>query len=236
MTSRQSLHISSQALNKRAIALFNYSCLTFILLSMLVIFEFEPLYTADEDILYYITQYQNPALNSAFTGFTNIGSTPFSVPITTALCLLLTWRKKTTAPVLVMAGATAFSTISTSVWKGEVGRSRPPYSFAVPPVETSPSFPSGHTLNATVIAGVFAMLCFYYFQQHWARRCVATIAVLYPLLMGFSRVFLGHHWPSDVLGGWLYGVVTVALTTTIFRQIVIQHSELFRFPKVIFKQ
>ncbi|HEX8627759.1 MAG TPA: phosphatase PAP2 family protein, partial [Catenuloplanes sp.] len=68
-----------------------------------------------------------------------------------------------------MVVATAGSLLMTVVGKGLVGRIRPPLADAVPPYETSPAFPSGHALNAVVVAGVIAYLLMLR-QRRWRTR------------------------------------------------------------------
>lgn len=69
---------------------------------------------------------------------------------------------------------------------------------------TDASFPSGHALHTTVFYGTLAFLWFRF--SHGRRRWLGMpIAAIVVLLTGISRIYLGVHWPSDVLGGYLYG-------------------------------
>jgi undecaprenyl-diphosphatase len=79
------------------------------------------------------------------------------------------------------------------------------------------SFPSGHALNATLAAGVL-LLVFLPFARHSraVRGALWTAAVLIAAVTGLSRIALGVHWTSDVVGGWLLGVAVVAATTAAF--------------------
>lgn len=69
---------------------------------------------------------------------------------------------------------------------------------------TDYSFPSGHSMSAMGIYGVIAAALVALYPA--ARRPVIAAAVLLILTIGVSRVYLGVHWPSDVLGGWLGGI------------------------------
>ena len=73
------------------------------------------------------------------------------------------------------------------------------------------TYPSGHTLNATVIVGTLAYLLIRYFwdRPRWVRYLIAGLALLYAVSMGLTRVYLGHHWFTDVLGGWAIGLAWV---------------------------
>ncbi len=84
----------------------------------------------------------------------------------------------------------------------------------MPPYETSPSFPSGHTLNAVAIAGILAYLLLLRQHRRLTRVLSITVAVVFAVTIGISRVYLGHHWFTDVLaafflsGAWLAVVIT----------------------------
>lgn len=66
------------------------------------------------------------------------------------------------------------------------------------------SFPSGHSSNAAAAYGTIGRRC----RKTWVR----VLALLIPLLVGISRFCLGVHYPTDVLGGWLLGVVIIFFT------------------------
>jgi membrane-associated phospholipid phosphatase len=63
------------------------------------------------------------------------------------------------------------------------------------------SFPSGHSVYAAAFAAILILL---FWQTRW-RKVVSIFALLWMLLMGISRVYLGVHYPSDVLAGWALG-------------------------------
>lgn len=89
--------------------------------------------------------------------------------------------------------------------------------LAVPPYETSPSFPSGHSLNALVIAGIVAYLLVMRQERTRTRVVTITLAALFAVSMGLSRVFLGHHWLTDVLVAWTLGLAWLAVVITAHR-------------------
>jgi undecaprenyl-diphosphatase len=92
------------------------------------------------------------------------------------------------------------------VLKLALHRPRPPVFFGLSSAETY-SFPSGHAFVATVFYGLAASI---FMAGQASRRTCATLAALAlaaSLAIGFSRVYLGYHYPSDVLGGWVMAVV-----------------------------
>jgi undecaprenyl-diphosphatase len=84
----------------------------------------------------------------------------------------------------------------------------------VPPFESSPSFPSGHTLNATVILGLTAYLLVIWLRRKRWRAVTVVVATVLVAAMGLSRVFLGHHWFTDVVAGWTIGLGWLATVIT----------------------
>jgi membrane-associated phospholipid phosphatase len=69
------------------------------------------------------------------------------------------------------------------------------------------SFPSGHAMSAMMVYGVAAFLLAQLYPQQ--RRTCWLIAAVLIFLVGFSRVYLGVHWPSDVVAGWAFGFTFV---------------------------
>nr|WP_269449954.1 phosphatase PAP2 family protein [Auraticoccus cholistanensis] len=126
-------------------------------------------------------------------------------------------RRRSWTPVILITAAAAGSLLMTVAGKDLVGRARPPLADAVPPFEHSPSFPSGHSLNALVVAGVVAYLLVLRQRTRRARVLTVTAAALFALTIGLSRVFLGHHWFTDVLAAWILGVGWLAVVVTAHR-------------------
>jgi undecaprenyl-diphosphatase len=132
-------------------------------------------------------------------------------------CLLLALRRRSWTPVILVAAAGIGSLLMTIAGKDIIGRHRPLLSQAVPPFEYSPSFPSGHTLNATVIAGIVAYLLILRQRRVSARVLTIVATVLIALVVGATRILLGAHWFTDVLAGWLLGAAWIAVVVTAHR-------------------
>jgi len=84
-------------------------------------------------------------------------------------------------------------------------------------VVKSQSFPSGHASSSMIFYLTMALILTH--RGPW-RRWAAAGAVLLSLLIGTSRVMLGVHWPSDVIGGWVFGLLWVLLTLRIAEHLI----------------
>jgi membrane-associated phospholipid phosphatase len=153
--------------------------------------------------------------------FGPIGLPAIALTVAGALSL----RQKSRTPLILTAVATAGSLAMTIGGKDMIDRHRPERRYAIPPFESSPSFPSGHTLNTTTLAGVIAYLIV--LQQRRNLPQIATIgaAVATSVTVGLSRVLLGAHWFTDVLTGWISGSGWVSLVITSHRLYLTSRSQ-----------
>lgn len=175
----------------------------------------------DQPVLDVMVGLRSPGLDAAATRFTDLGGT-VGMPVLATLATValgIAWRRWT--PIVLMIGAAAGSLLMTVGGKDLAGRARPPVELAVPPLEHSASFPSGHTLNATVIVGVLTYLVLVRVQSLAIRRATLVFGVAFVLTMGLSRVYLGHHWLSDVVAAWSIGLGWVAVVITAHRVMII---------------
>ena len=78
-----------------------------------------------------------------------------------------------------------------------------------------PSFPSGHTTVSSLFAASCAWVIATRVQSGWPRRSIWIGAVIYVFAVGLSRIWLGVHWPTDVLGGWLYAITWLAASAAL---------------------
>lgn len=176
----------------------------------------------DQPMLDWMLARRNPELDRAVTWFTNLGSTPGMITLALLAVALLMWRSRSWWPLALITATAAGSLTMTVIGKRAVGRLRPPTNEAVPPFESSPSFPSGHTLNASAIMAVIAYLIVLQLRSTLAKIASITGLALFVLLMGFSRIYLGHHWFTDVLVAWLIGLGWAAMVMLLHYFVVVR--------------
>jgi len=171
----------------------------------------------DQPVLEQAVQWRSPGLDTAVTAFTDVGGTA-GMPVlvlVVVLVMVVAWRSWT--PVVLTLIAAAGSLAMTTTGKDLIGRARPPLNLAVPPYESSPSFPSGHTLNSTVLIGVLVYLALLHLDSVRTRAVVVVVGAVFVVAMGLSRVFLGHHWLTDVMVGWTLGLAWLSVVVTAHR-------------------
>ncbi len=180
----------------------------------------------DKPTLGMMEQFRSPGLDAFVTGFTNIGGGIGMPILASILTAWLIWASRTWRPLILIGGAAAVSVTATSVGKKLIGRTRPDHADAVPPYENSPSFPSGHTLNTTVVIGLVVYLACLQIKRTLARISLIAAGVVFIFAMGMSRVYLGHHWMTDVIIGWVLGLAWVGIVILAHRLFhVLRHRE-----------
>lgn len=149
-----------------------------------------------------------------------------------ALGLVILWlrhRRWDAARLLGMAGA---AWILALIVKRVISRPRPPTVLQLVTPDATPGFPSGHTTTAAVIVLIIAVVL-YGTHRLWAAAAV-TLAVIYALAVGISRLYLGDHYLTDVLASYLT-VATAALlvsAVTDLRAVRTLTARLLRVPDV----
>lgn len=160
----------------------------------------------DARILLRINEWSSPLLDQAMLFVTNFGGylvVLFATFLITAV-LMRTRRLRQAAFVTIGVGGAA---AITSILKIIFARDRPEL-WQVLEYESTYSFPSGHATLSFALAACIVILCR---RTKW-RWQIASAAVTYVAIIGFSRLYLGVHYPTDILAGWTVAGIWVALT------------------------
>lgn len=154
-----------------------------------------------------------PASYHVFELITTMGGSFVRIPVIVLLVLGLVITRHWWLAMLTVV-ATGGAAILFQVIKLLVQRPRP-HLFAHAVHADGFSFPSGHATDTFAFALVTVVLAWYLSQRRALTVLVALLFVIYVLLVGLSRVVLGVHYPTDVIGGYCLGTAWVAATVAI---------------------
>lgn len=170
----------------------------------------ESVQAADEGILFAFENHRWTAGDPLVKKITELGDAERVIPVILAamliLCLARQWRS---ALILVLVSVLGLGI--TKITSHVIHRERPDMAWRLIHRPHTSSFPSGHALNSMAIYGTLALLA----ARHVRRRLVAglilALGFLLAVLIGFSRPYLGVHYPTDVLAGWTAGLACALL-------------------------
>jgi undecaprenyl-diphosphatase len=126
----------------------------------------------------------------------------------------LLWRARRGPEAAVVLGSAVGAWLLIAGFKDLYGRVRPPVAERLM-VETNPALPSGHALGSIVVLGVLAAVVVLTTRRVALRAGAVALAVVGVLVIGVSRLYLGVHWFTDVVTGWLLGGAWLAMCVTV---------------------
>ncbi|WP_105969344.1 phosphatase PAP2 family protein [Streptomyces geranii] len=190
------------------------------LLLTLVAVDWHPLITLDGDLARATHRWavDEPGLTHAFRILTDWVWDPLTMRLLcTAVAVWLVWRHSAWWLAVWLVVTCALGTVLQQVLKAAVGRARPVWPDPLDSAHYA-AFPSGHAMTATVSCGLLLWLLRRFGATQVVWRTAVTVAVVSVLGAGLTRIWLGVHWPTDVLGGWLLGALVVALAVLAYER------------------
>jgi membrane-associated phospholipid phosphatase len=174
------------------------------------------IFSFDKPILLFIHSHANPLLDAVMIFFTRAGSAFALVPFNALVFLYLLWRRDRMQAVfwvLAVEGAALLNGLAKHIF----ARTRPDLWISALP-ETTFSFPSGHAMQSMAVAAGLVVLAWH---SRW-RWPVALIGACFVFLVGLSRIYLGVHFPSDILAGWAASLAWVIGLSVLFKGVLQQ--------------
>ena len=161
-------------------------------------------------------------LKQTMLDFTALGSATILTLVIIG-AMLFAFSRRAYRIAFLIAGAPITGAIFVALLKSQFGRVRP---TLVDPlvVEHSASFPSGHAANSAIVYLTIAVLLMRVERRPETKLYILFVAITITILIGMSRVALGVHWPSDVLGGWLFGTSWACLWALLIKLPVIEKA------------
>lgn len=172
----------------------------------------DPLTIVDKQLAIWFYNHTTPALNRAMIAITALGSMPAISGLALLTFFVLLWRRYwywLLALLLTIPGGTLLNLLLKSAF----ARQRPSFENPIMTL-TGHSFPSGHTMMATLLYGLLAVFAVLDLKAWRWRVLVVLMAWLVIVMVGFSRLYLGAHYLSDVLAAMAAGIAWLALCLT----------------------
>lgn len=169
----------------------------------------------DEAIIHIVQGWENGVLTNIAKLFSIIGSAAVVIPLVIVAAVLLAIVFKHRKELILLLGGIAGSALLNSVLKGLYQRARPDIHRIVE--EQGYSFPSGHSMAAFTLYFLLTYLLWRHLSSKGARITLIAFSAGMILCIGLSRIYLGVHYPSDIIGGFWVSGCWVAVCIRLFR-------------------
>lgn len=140
------------------------------------------------------------------------------VPVVAAVLAATLWWRGSRRNAMLLAAAVIGATLLNTVLKAVFRRARPDF-WQHLVTESSYSFPSGHSMATMALAAALVVMAWH---TRW-RWAAVVFGLVYVAAVGVSRMYLGVHYPSDVLAGWCVSAVWVAVVVVVLGQVGAWH-------------
>jgi undecaprenyl-diphosphatase len=156
-----------------------------------------------------LTGARSPVVTSVLTAVTTAGNTVGMTIFAIGVCGVLLWRRHTWAAGVMVSAVGGAGLLIVAVKNG-INRPRPAEVLRLV-TETTLSFPSGHSLSSIVALGMATAIATELLRRRGIATWIIVVASFATVFIGVSRVYLGVHWTTDVLDGWLLGGAWLAV-------------------------
>jgi len=170
----------------------------------------------DRTITNGVQEFEAPGLTRIMVFITNLGSGWPVIVITLVCMLFLYFVLKHRHELLLFLFAILGSSLFNVVLKSIFHRRRPDLHRLIQ--ETGFSFPSGHSMGAFALYGILTYLLWRHIPSWQGRATLILVSCAFILAIGISRIYLGVHYPSDVLGGYLASGFWLSVSIGIYRR------------------
>jgi membrane-associated phospholipid phosphatase len=180
--------------------------------------HFHPVLPVDVAITREFQENQSPWLRFTMIAVSYLGYNFILFSLLILLTAVFFWLLRLRLEAIMVVALSIVSTLLNGVIKLIVARPRPSASLVeVIQAASGQSFPSGHVMSYLAYFGlVFSLGVILFYGKRWWRMALLIIPALFVVLVGPSRIYLGDHWASDVLGAYLIGGVLLGLTLWLY--------------------
>jgi len=155
----------------------------------------------DTAVISFVQSFEMPSITTISKGLAAIGSTKGVVALFVLVSLFLYFVLKHRGELLLFASVLAGTAIVNQVLKRIFVRERPQIHPII--AETGYSFPSGHAMTALALYGCLAYIIWRHLHTKTGRVLWIAFSIIMIVSIGLSRIYLGVHYPSDVIGSYM---------------------------------
>ena len=192
-------------------------CLILFITIMIFVIIKNDLYI-DEYVYSLIFKLKSSDMTNIIKIITNIGGTIIIV-VVTMLSLFIFRNKK--IDICIILNLLGIFILNNVLIKNIIARDRPTGINIIE--ENGYSFPSGHTAISTVVYGYLIYLIYNYVNNKKLKYVLISILSIIILVVGLTRIYLGVHYTSDVIGGYLLGISYLIMFTYVTRYYIYEH-------------
>lgn len=173
----------------------------------------------DNRVFDYVHSFRTPELTKFFTIVTDIGDFYGYLVAMCLVTIFLFYKFRSWRFILELLAVIVLAALANMALKRFIDRARPSIEHLVT-VETL-SYPSGHAMSAMAFYGFLTYLTFHIKMAKRLRTLLCFIFIFLIFSIGISRVYLGVHFPSDVVGGFIAGLIWIAFCVVLFNIIAL---------------
>ena len=191
------------------VSLIGFSCIA-------ILMNRQKLSQFDQGLISSIQGFESPALTLVMKFFTLIGSFPSVFVIAIFASLFLYYVLKHRMELILFGSVVIGTPIINQILKQFFHRARPDLHRLIE--IGGYSFPSGHAMNAFTVYGIITFLLWRHIPSHLGRTILILISSGFIFMIGTSRIYLGVHYPSDIIGGYFASGFWLSLAIWFFQR------------------
>lgn len=200
---------------KNCMALASIPFIIFIVLAALVLLQSNLLQIIDQPIIELVRGTITPPKTVFFKTITALSNPGTIIVLTLAAFSALYYFKEQLSAWWLIINVVLIQGAGNVVLKHLFLRPRPPKNLHLVPT-TSYSFPSGHAMGSMIFYGTILLLVPFFIKQKPLKILVQSILVMLIFLIGISRIYLGVHYPTDIIAGWSIGLTWLIVSYPFF--------------------
>ncbi|RDW17680.1 phosphatase PAP2 family protein [Oceanobacillus chungangensis] len=200
---------SAGALITGLVTLFGFSMMVILIINQRIT-------SFDSTVIYFIQGFETPTLTSIMKFFTFIGSFSALLVIVLVTTLFLYFLLKHRVEIILLWTVIISTSILNWILKHSFHRARPELHRLID--AGGYSFPSGHAMIAFAFYGILAFLLWRHIPNRTGRNILVLFSSLFIILIGISRVYLGVHYPSDIIGGYFASGFWLTIVIWLFQK------------------